>query len=106
LFIIFNYLYILEFNKSKENIKSVLKNNGNLSIIKSLYKENKDQDNLFKYFIIDRNIKQKDYYDLEVILQKFTPEYFLEHFSEKGKERIKLGLFVEKFMHVMFLDII
>ena len=105
IFIIFNYLYIKDFEKSKKNIKSIL-NDNNLLNSRSFYTENIEQDNLFKYFAIDRNIKQKDYSDLEKVLQKFTPEYFLEHFSEKGRDRIELGLSTEKFMHVMFLDII
>lgn len=106
LFIIFNYIYTIDFEKSKENIKSVLKNNDGLICNNSLYKENIEQDNLFKYFAIDRNIRKKDYLDLEKILQKFTPEYFLEHFSKKWRDRIELGLSSEQFMHVMFLDII
>ncbi len=106
LFLVLNHIYYIDFERSKNNIKQAFKNN-DLPINKNgLYKENNEQYNLFKYFFIDRKIKQKDYLDLEGVLQKFTPEYFLNYFSKKGKDRIELGLSSKQFMHVMFLDII
>ncbi len=56
--------------------------------------------------MINKNILKKDYIDLEKILFTFTSEYFLNEISEKGRDRLELGISIEKDMHVMFLDII
>jgi len=108
-FLVFNYFYTKEFEENKRNIKNLIKNdsdNNKILKINNIYSENKDTHNLFKSIIINKNILKKDYVDLEKILFKFTPEFYLEEIFKKGIDRVKVGITVEKFIHVMFLDII
>jgi len=107
LYLFFNYLYSKEFEQSKESIRDIIKSNKNNLLIKwNIYSENKENNNLFNNLLINKNIIKKDYIDLEKVLFTFTSEYFLDQVSEKGRERVELGISIEKEIHVMFLDII
>lgn len=107
IFLVFNYYYTKEFEKSKEEIKKILNtNNSTLLWRNSLYLENKNTNSLFNSLILNKNILKKDYSDLENILHKFTSEYFLKEIFKKGIDRLELGISMKKYVHVMFLDII
>ena len=60
---------------------------------------------LFKRLYVKKNIVQSDYDNLKDNFEKFVPEKFLSEIWRKSSGRINIGSSIEKFLHIMFVDI-
>ena len=99
IFYILNFIYNKEENKKQHEIKKLLEIN-NL-----VYNKQNDIFRLFKRTYIRKNIIERDYKKLEWNFKKFIPEDFIKNISKWVNEDIKIGLSIEKELHIMFIDI-
>lgn len=113
LFLLSNFLYKREYNKEKNEIKKLMNSQFiNSDKIKKIflknfkYKENDEINNLFKNFLIRKNLVNKDYLELKNVFFKMVPEHFLNEVGETWVDRISLWMSFKKHLIVMFLDII
>ncbi len=60
---------------------------------------------LFKRLYVKKNIIEADLTNLQDNFNKFIPEKFLTEIWKKSSWRINIGTSVEKFLHIMFVDI-
>ncbi len=113
IFFILNYIYRLEYNKWKSHIRKLTFNKElspelikEILNVKMKYRENHEIFNLFKSFLVKKNLLHKDYSDLKKVFFKMVPEYFIDEVGAKWFEKISLWISLKKNLYVMFLDII
>lgn len=113
LFFIFNIIYIKDLKDGKNTIKKLInlsgfnkENNKEFLSKKSKYKETEEIFDLFKNMYIRKNLLLKDYKDFQLLFSKLVSSKLIDKISEKGRDRITLGLSTKKKLNIMFIDII
>lgn len=71
-----------------------------------LYKEHDDIYRLFKNMYVKRNLAERDYDEMRQMFKKFVPEGLLKESGFCDPRKMTLGASVQKYLHIMFLDMI